>query len=130
MLLGSLYAPTTISQINNKLVNKNETRNRKHHRATAKLAACANSLPGPNMPCDTYRLNFIWIGAPSPMQGKNRQNITILTKCSQFGEGLLCPLPFTDPSHTVKRGNIDRFWDILSFAAVPVRDMNYVDICL
>ena len=30
----------------------------------------------------------------------------------------------------VKRGNIDRFWDILSFAAVPVRDMNYVDICL
>jgi len=36
---------------------------------------------------------------------------------------LFCAIP-------VKWGNIDRFWDILSFAAVPVRDMNYVDICL
>ena len=49
-----------------------------------------------------------------------------------------CQIHTTSPTNrrstagpcTVKRGNIVRFWDILCCAAVPVRDMNYVDICL
>jgi len=42
-----------------------ETINRKHRRAAAKPAACADSLPGPNLACNSgpvvyaYRLNFI-----------------------------------------------------------------------
>ena len=58
------------------------TRNRKHHRTTAKLAACADYLSGPNLACDsgpvvcTYRLNFIWIGVLSPMRGKKYCNVT------------------------------------------------------
>jgi len=46
-------------------------RNHKHRRATAKPAACADSLSGPNVACDSgpvvyaYSLNFIWIGSCS-----------------------------------------------------------------
>jgi len=70
------------------------TRNRKHRRATAKLAACTNSASVPNLACGSrsvvyaYRLNFIWISISCHHgRANNHQNITILTKLSYFGEG-------------------------------------------
>jgi len=54
----------TVNQLE---VNRNKTRNCKHHRAAAKLAAYADTLSEPNLACDSwpvvyaFRLNCIWI---------------------------------------------------------------------
>jgi len=81
------------------------TRNSKHQRAAANLAANANTLSGPNLTCDsepvvyTYRLNFIWISVLChPFGAKNLQNIAILTKFSQFGGSCVDPLYQSRPN--------------------------------
>jgi len=69
------------------------TRNHKHRRAAAKLAACEDSLSGPNLACNSgpvvyaYRLDFIWIGVLCRPCRENCQSVAILTKFLHFGEG-------------------------------------------
>jgi len=74
---------------------KEGTRNQKHHQATEKPAACASSLSGQYLACDSgavvyiYSLSFICIGVLCrPCRVKN-------AKISIWGA--LVPISFTDP---------------------------------
>jgi len=102
-----------------KEINNWGSRNRKHCQAAAKLAACAHSLSGRNLACDsgpvvyTYRLNFIWIDVLWPMTFWGKKT----TEMSQFWPnfhilGALVHIPFTDPGK-IQQETVDR-WSTLT----------------